>query len=353
MSGQELLGNIAFVVSICVVIGMAIMFSILFGIYGYYKIKHIKYGHEDIKLEKNLRTRYKDIIRKRSEEELKVADVDHFVKTNEPDYMLVQDLKSIKTFTLIGNKEVEQPTEPTTVIEAILEEKKKSKKWQRVSNVFFGILYALLIIVFGMALIFNVTGQQVFIGNTALVAIYTGSMETVNDKNTYIQEQGLTDSSNRIIQYSLIGLDKVQGEDEMELYKIYGFKNEEGTLIVHRLIRIYTNEDTGVTYYTFRGDANSDSLSYELVVTFDQIVGTYNGFQSYGLGVAIIYLQSGIGLIAIFAAIIFLASYQTSEHFIEKAYDERVQMIAKQIDAKPLLEEYKKDPKFKKAEERI
>ena len=50
MNGQEILGNVAFYVSIAVVIGMAIMFSILFAIYGFYKIKHINYGHEDKKL---------------------------------------------------------------------------------------------------------------------------------------------------------------------------------------------------------------------------------------------------------------------------------------------------------------
>ena len=41
MNGQEILGNVAFYVSIVVVIGMAIMFSVLFSIYGYYKIKSV------------------------------------------------------------------------------------------------------------------------------------------------------------------------------------------------------------------------------------------------------------------------------------------------------------------------
>ena len=63
MNGQEILGNVAFYVSIAVVIGMAIMFSILFAIYGYYKIKHINYGHEDAQLEKTLRNRYKEIMK--------------------------------------------------------------------------------------------------------------------------------------------------------------------------------------------------------------------------------------------------------------------------------------------------
>ena len=89
-----------------------------------------------------------------------------------------------------------------------------------------------------------------------------------------------------------------------------------------------------------------------LIIHFD-IECVYNGFQNFGLGVATIYLQSNIGLIAIIAAFMFLFIFQTTEHFIEQSYDKRAQEIAKQIDAKPLLEKYKKDPKFKKVEERI
>lgn len=343
MSGQEILGNVAFIVSICVVIGMAFMFAVLFGIYGFYKIKHIKYGHEDKKLENALRIKYKEIIKKRSEELLKVKDVEHFKKVDEPDYVMVQDLKNVKTFTLVGEKEVEISQKPTTVLEAILEARKKSKKWSIISNIFFAIFYILILILLGVSISFRVSNQQLYFGDTTLVAIYTGSMETANTTdNKYLEENDLLGQENRITQYSLIGLDKVLNESDMKLYDIYGFKNSEGTLIVHRLIRIYTNQENGVTYYTFRGDANSASLSYELVVTFDQVVGVYNGFQNYGLGVSIIYLQSNIGLIAIIAAFTFLAVYQSTEHFIDEAYDKRTQEIAKQIDAKPYILQKKK-----------
>lgn len=350
MNGQEILGNVAFYVSIAVVIGMAIMFSVLFSIYGYYKIKHIKYGHEDNKLENTLRHRYKEIIAKNSEAGLK--NVEHSEKVNEPDYVMVQDLKNIKTFTLIGQKEVEKPVEPTTVLEAIFEEKRKSKKWRVVSNAFFAIFYVLLLILLGFSIAFKVSGQQLYVGNKGLVAIYTGSMETMNDENTYLTEEGLDSSENRITQYSLIGVDKVTSPDQMELYKIYGYRSPEGNLIVHRLIRIYTNPETNVTYYTFRGDANSDSLSFELVLTFDDIECVYNGFQNYGLGVAAIYLQSNIGLIAIIAAFFFLFTYQTTEHFIEINYDKRTQEIARKIDGKEIILDLR-NKKMKKVKEKI
>lgn len=352
MNGQEILGNVAFYVSIAVVIGMAIMFSILFAIYGFYKIKHINYGHEDDKLEQTLRHRYKEIIERNSEEGLRTKEVTNKENVNEPDYVMVQNMKVVKTFTLVGTKEVEKPLQPTTVLEAIFEEKRKSKKWIVVSNVFFGIFYVLLLILLGFSIAFKVTNQQLYFGNSGLVAIYTGSMESVNDENEYIKEQGLEGAENRIMQYSLIGVDKVTSPDQMELYKIYGYRTPEGNLIVHRLIRIYTNPETNVTYYTFRGDANSDSLSFELVLTFDDIECVYNGFQNFGLGVTTIYLQSNIGLIAILAAFLFLITYQSTEHFIEVAYDKRTQEIAKKIDGKEYILDLR-NKKMKKVEEKL
>lgn len=352
MNGQEILGNVAFYVSIAVVIGMAIMFSILFAIYGYYKIKHINYGHEDAQLEKTLRNRYKEIIERNIEEGIKTKTIVDKDKVNEPDYVMVQNMRNVKTFTLVGEKEVEKPLEPKTVLEAIFEEKRKSKKWRVVSNVFFAIFYVLLLILLGFSIAFKVTNQQLYFGNSGLVAIYTGSMESVNDENEYIKEQGLEGAENRIMQYSLIGVDKVTSPDQMELYKIYGYRTPEGNLVVHRLIRIYTNPETNVTYYTFRGDANSDSLSFELVLTFDDIECVYNGFQNFGLGVTTIYLQSNIGLIAILAAFLFLITYQSTEHFIEVAYDKRTQEIAKKIDGKEYLLDLR-NKKMKKVEEKI
>lgn len=343
MSGQEILSNLAFIVSICVVIGIALTFSILFSIYGFYKIKHISYGHEDKKLEEYLRIKYREIIKRRSDELLNVKDVEHYKKVEEPDYVLVQNLKNVKTFTLVGEKEVEIPQKPTTVIEAIFETKKKQKKRVIISNTLFCIFYAIILIMLGVSIGFRLNGQQLFFGNTTLVAIYTGSMETANiTNNTYLEENGLLGPENRIIQYSLIGLNKLNDPADMKLYDIYGFKNSEGTLIVHRLIRIYTNTSSGETYYTFRGDANSASLSYEITVKYDQIVGVYNGFQNTTLGITLIYLQSNIGLIAIISAFVFLATYQSTEHFIDLAYDKRSQAIAKQIDAKPYILEKKK-----------
>ena len=47
MNGQEKLDSIALYVSMVVIIGLAIVFGVLFSLYSIYKRKHVSYGHED------------------------------------------------------------------------------------------------------------------------------------------------------------------------------------------------------------------------------------------------------------------------------------------------------------------
>ena len=77
---------------------------------------------------------------------------------------------------------------------------------------------------------------------------------------------------------------------------------------------------------------NSSSLSFETKITLDDIVGKYNGYQNYGLGVAFFYLQSNIGIVAIISAMLFVIAFDFSEGKIEKAYDKRSEYILEQIE---------------------
>ena len=322
MSGQEKLGSIAFVVSICVIIGFAIVFSILFALYGYYKIKNIKNGHENIVIETSLKRRYRKILNNPKTE---VIDDNLY-------YELQGQTKESKTYLRVDNTDnlEENVKESTinTIYDSIIDDKRRNKKFQIIYNIFFGILYAVLVIIFGFALGFRLGGEQLFFGNTTLMTIQTGSMETINKENKYIFENNLTD---QIEQFSLIGIDKVAQED-IELYDILAYQSESGDIIVHRVTRIYTSSDTNITYYTLKGDANTSSSAEELTLTYDKVIGRYNGFQNYGLGVTLTYLQSNIGLVAIAAAAIFLITYNVTESLIDKAYDNQTLIISKKID---------------------
>lgn len=335
MGGQEKLGSIAFVVSICVIIGFAIVFSILFALYGYYKIKNIKNGHENIVIETSLKRRYRKILNNPKTE---VIDDNLY-------YELQGQTKESKTYLRVDNTDnlEENVKESTinTIYDSIIDDKRRNKKFQIIYNIFFGILYAVLVVIFGFALGFRLGGEQLFFGNTTLMTIQTGSMETINKENKYIFENNLTD---QIEQFSLIGIDKVAQED-IELYDILAYQSESGDIIVHRVTRIYTSSDTNITYYTLKGDANTSSSAEELTLTYDKVIGRYNGFQNYGLGVTLTYLQSNIGLVAIAASAIFLITYNVTESLIDKAYDNQTLIISKKIDIENGLVPVEKEEK--------
>ena len=321
MNGQEKLVDIAFVVSICVIVGMALSFAVLFFLYGHYKIKHINYGHEDQNLRKTLIKRYKTIWNKpRVPIQTPIKENTYRRMGNEPEYM--------KTYSLIPSKVQEQNIENDSIFDNILNDKKKSKKTSWILNSFFGIIYAALLLFFVSALAFKINDQQFFFGNDTFMTIRTGSMEEKNEKNAYLEENNL---NNQIEQYALIGIEKVKNPYDYKLFDIIAFKHDD-VIIVHRIIRIYENKEQNKVYFATRGDSNSDSFNWELAIDSNNVIGKYNGFQNFGLGVTFIYLQSGIGLIALASAFVFLLTYNISESRIEKAYEKRVLEVSISMD---------------------
>lgn len=323
LNGEGKLQSIAFVVSMLVVIGLAVTFSILLYLYGRYKINNIKYGHEDDMLNKDVRRRYKKIIENNINEEIDEKDAFK--------YVLYQDEEMVKTWINTGDPEHKKPyikRTPISIYETIIKSKEKNKVVQVILNVLFVIFYFVIGSLLLIAIVFKVTNQTMYLGDRTLLTIRTGSMEKVNPNNTYIEQNNLT---NQVEQFSLIALNKVKSEEELKLYDVAAYKHED-TIFVHRIIRIFHNEEQGKTFYTFRGDSNSSSAEFELTITFDQIIGKYNGFQNYGLGVTLTYMQSNIGVIALCSGILFLLTFNITESKIETAYYKRTLEVAKRID---------------------
>ena len=279
MNGQEKLFIIALIVSIFVIIGLAIVFSFLFFLYSFYKVSHINVGLEDRELKKEYRSRiYKINVHKRKRNESFISCVE-----------------------MIKREEVIQ------------------KRLHILMDVFSSIVIVILISISAVGLTYRLQGDQIYINNTTYLTILSGSMEERNEENDYLFDYNLT---NQIDQYSLIGIEKINSEDELKLYDVVAYKHED-ILIIHRIIEIKTNEDNK-KIYTLRGDSNSLSLSYERELEYKDIIGKYNGFNNYGLGVAITYIKSEIGLIALCAAFTFLALATIAEERINKAYKLRL-----------------------------
>lgn len=313
MSGSHKLIQIAFYVSLFVIIGLAITFTVLFALYALYKRKHIRNSHEDEKLLTDLKKRYR--------RELE----------GDPEYQLEQGKEKKHS-----KRKKEQPLDlysclednggKVSLVSLIKRDEEKARRRKRVGEVFSYCLYGVFFIFFGVVTAFKINGDSFYFGNVSYLVIQTGSMETANSKNEYLAKNGL---DNQIPQFSLIGIEQINQED-IKLYDVLAYKNASNEIIVHRVINI--NVKDGTTYYTFRGDSNSISDISETALTFDKIQGRYNGFNNFGLGVATTYFKSSAGLVAVASAAFFLFSFDVSEDSIDKEYRERILEVAKKYD---------------------
>ncbi len=313
MSGSNKLIQIAFYVSLFVIIGLAITFTVLFALYALYKRKHIRNSHEDEKLLADLKKKYRRELEGDPLYQLEQGEEGKPSKRKEKEPL---DLYSC----------LEDNGGKVSLVSLIKRDEEKARRRKRVGEVFSYCLYGVFFIFFGVVIAFKINGDSFYFGNVSYLVIQTGSMETANSKNEYLAKNGL---DNQIPQFSLIGIEQINQED-IKLYDVLAYKNSANQIIVHRLINI--NVKDGVTYYTFRGDSNSISDISETALTFDKIQGRYNGFNNFGLGVAVTYFKSSAGLVAIASASFFLFSFDISEDSIDKEYRERILEVAKKYD---------------------
>lgn len=288
--GQSQLYLVASIIGIIVIIAMAACFGILFFLYTKQRCKIYRVGAEDENVS--------------------------------------QDLEEIKVKYLKKHEE-----EENIYAKSLEHRKKKSHAIGVIGDVIYGIIIVIALALAGFGIYLSATNQPLFINDTSYLVIMTGSMEDKNQENDYLIENDLDD---QITQYSLIGIDKIDSIDEIELYDIIAFYDSDENIIVHRVIAI--REEEGIKYIQTQGDANTGSINDEIAITEDRIIGIYDGYQNYGLGITITYLRSTLGIIALCGFGVFLLVYSISESNIDKAYEERLEYLAIEKDKKPQLE---------------
>lgn len=203
----------------------------------------------------------------------------------------------------------------------------KNRKYGKIGNVFIdiflGLLGLILLAMMVCSLVFKSYGNNMTFGNTTYVIVQDNSMSVVDSSNTYIESDKDQNEylSERILQYSLIGLDKYESSDLINKYDIVAFKNND-SIIVHRVIAIAKDADSKV-YYTLKADGYGESNSYELAVSESLIVGVFNGFNNTFLGRYITFLQSYTGVIIICLFVLLMLFYDVLSSKLDKVKKQR------------------------------
>lgn len=216
-----------------------------------------------------------------------------------------------------------------TLVEYIEKRTIKKNTAKVISNIVLVIFYLVLAAVIGFAIAMRASNDKINIGNSYYVVILTGSMEEKEESNSYLTSHNL---NNQIETYSLIGLENITDDTSLELYDIVAYYNSNDQLIVHRIVEI-TYSDTNQALYTLRGDANPFSSEEESNLTRSQIVGKYNGFHNFGLGITINYLKSNLGIIAVSFGLLLIMIFDYFDIYLGK------RILLRKKDIYPILDE--------------
>ncbi len=219
-----------------------------------------------------------------------------------------------------------------------LKKKKQSKINKIIYNSILTVFFVGLIGVLAASFVTTDSNNLIWFNNDSPMIIETTSMSNAYSSNKYLLDENgdELEKYERIQKFTLLTISKDENLlNNLELYDIVAFKmtqNKENLVVVHRLIKIETSEETGELLYTFRGDANPSSLKNEIKVTRDRLIGVYStsnyhGFSSSFLGYLIKYLKSNIGIILIVTSIMLLVVYSVLFDKLVKTHDERFSKV--------------------------
>lgn len=243
----------------------------------------------------------------------------------------LEDNEVIKILDKDVEKYDKKKNKKLSFVDTYYKRKKRKKVGNIISNSIVGIFLVALIGFFVWATVMKSNDQTTYFGDKTYLVIQTSSMASINESNKYLKD-GSIDSKDRmntrISQYAFIGIDKFKSEDQIKVYDIVAFRMDD-KIIVHRVYSIGEEKD-GHKLFTFRGDANPASMSDEINVTSDRIVGIFDGYQNQVLGSIVIYIQSGTGLISVFAIAIVLMVYIFYYDRIDLRLTERYEALMKE-----------------------
>lgn len=235
-----------------------------------------------------------------------------------------------KTYANSQIEEIKSGKRDIEIIDEVIRNRDKSViKRKKVLKIVKTVVYytALSIVVplFIFSLYSKIVNNVLMIGGRNLMVVASPSMSEIHDSNKYVLNNKLT---NQFDQYDIIYLEKVDDPSKLSQYDVICFKSDKDINIIHRIREIKTIE--GETRYVTRGDANNADDKYSPV--FEDIVGRYTGKKIDGIGIFIIFLQSGAGIITIISLVYCLVMIDRNAEKINKVQRERARKLGKVID---------------------
>lgn len=186
------------------------------------------------------------------------------------------------------------------------------------------VLTFITLVFFSYAVINRINDNKIVIGDKTHIVIATGSMSEVNKANTYIENYDL---GKQFPANSIIEIEKVS-QDNIYIFDVIAFKNNEGKTIVHRIRDIIYDGET-IRYIT-RGDANNADDPYRPV--YEDIIGRYNGRHIKFVGIFVLFMQSNSGIATLISVFYCLGLFFSLKDKNERRIQKRTEVLMSVID---------------------
>lgn len=216
------------------------------------------------------------------------------------------------------------------------EKKSKAKKvWRLVGKIFSYVVLGGVFAIFIFSLVARVQENTMPFGNSTMVVIASGSMSEKN--NDFVKDKTEPELNNQFDTYDIVGITKYPSQDKVTLFDVVAFKNKKNVTIVHRIVEVHTDEKTGEVTYLTQGDTNlaadnTGGSQYSGYLTYDRIIGKYDGRRIKGLGIFVIFLQSPAGIVTVLSVVYCLFMFDHFSSKYKKAIVERTNMLVSLID---------------------
>lgn len=223
-----------------------------------------------------------------------------------------------------GKKDIELIDE--SIYDNLSNVKKRRKIIRTIKSIGFYGLMIIIIPFFILSFINKLSGNVTMIGDKGVIVVATGSMSEKNKDNDYLIVNNLNDQFDA---YSIIVIEKVENDNDLKLYDVISYVNDEGINVIHRIIKINYLIDGSIEYET-RGDSNNATDSYH--PQLKDIQGKYTGEKVPLIGMFVLFMQSSIGMITIVSLIYCLLMIDRYTNKILKAQNERLEKLSQAID---------------------
>lgn len=149
------------------------------------------------------------------------------------------------------------------------------------------------------------------------------SMSYISPNHKYLKEGDVTD---QLQMFDVVFVEQLPSEDELKVNDIVVYKFRD-SFIIHRIVAIEERNDAhpNQRYFLLQGDAND--LSDRFPVTYDSMVGIYNGTRIPFVGSFVLFMQSPAGWLCILLVVFAMIATPIAEKKLNDARKARLLLL--------------------------